>query len=184
MTAQIRVSGVFLLFCEFRGNNQIYLSNSHDAVKSEFYDCVRVHSSSAQRQCQENGRKLHRFSKIQTKLFLFHYSYINGNLLSSKSKNTRVISKIRHLNSMDGSVNVFNKEYSERIVNINHPSGETLEKTLQWQLLMSTRNPEKVQIYGDVICYETLKCCVWIGEISVTDFNTLWKGRMKRIVIC
>jgi hypothetical protein len=43
---QDRVSVVFLLLCVFRGNTQIYLWNTLDAVKVESYDCVRVHLSS------------------------------------------------------------------------------------------------------------------------------------------
>ena len=33
-----------------------------------------------------------------------------------------------------------------------------IEERLRWQLVKRKENPEKVQIYGDVICYETLKC--------------------------
>ena len=38
------------------------------------------------------------------------------------------------------------------------PAGETLEETLEWQLIMRIENPQKVHVYGDVICYETLGC--------------------------
>ena len=40
------------------------------------------------------------------------------------------------------------------------PFGETFEETLRWQLMMRARqeNEQKVQMYGDVVCYETLEC--------------------------
>ena len=38
------------------------------------------------------------------------------------------------------------------------PFGQTFEETLQWQLDIRDDNQEKVQIYGDVVCYETLVC--------------------------
>ena len=38
------------------------------------------------------------------------------------------------------------------------PVGDTFEETLQWQLIVRKENPWKVQIYGDVLCYETLGC--------------------------
>ena len=38
------------------------------------------------------------------------------------------------------------------------PTGETLEETSQWPLVIREKNPEKIQIYGDVVFYQTLKC--------------------------
>ena len=38
------------------------------------------------------------------------------------------------------------------------PDGETFEETLKWQLIVRKENPQEVQIHGDIVCYETLKC--------------------------
>ena len=38
------------------------------------------------------------------------------------------------------------------------PVGETLKETLDWQVHMRKENPQDVQVYGDVICYQMLEC--------------------------
>jgi hypothetical protein len=38
------------------------------------------------------------------------------------------------------------------------PRGQTFEETLKWQFDIRDENQEKVQIYGDVVCHETLQC--------------------------
>ena len=174
--AQVRVSVLlFLLLCAFRGNTEIYLWNTNDVLTSEFYDCVRVHSSSLDycrrrkeaiplsrnnetTECEQNGGEQHRFRELRSKNVS-----LTTILLQWKSSLERLEDYLRYRedssSQFDGSIcechqrGIFGKNCESQL-----PVGETFEETLRWQLLMREKNPEKVQIYGDVVCYETLEC--------------------------
>ena len=171
MIGQVRVR-VFLLFCLSAGKSSIYLSNTNDGQKIELYDCVRLQSVDCCRrpretldlsrdnqttECEDHGGKRHRFNELQAK-------NINISTVLHRWKSTveRVEDYARYrkgFSQLDGSVcqcfrpGSFGKDCEYQL-----PVGETLEETLQWQLTMREQNPNEVQIYGDVVCYETLQC--------------------------
>ena len=175
MLVHIRVSLFPLLFCVFTVKSSIYLSNTNDHLNVEFYDCVRVHSSSLDycrrpkdpqqlsrdndtHSCYANGGKVHRFSELRSKNIsiaailhkwkssverLEEYSFY---LRDSSSQSDESLCECLPRGS-------FGKNCEYQL-----PRGETFEETLQWQLVMRSAYRQKVDIYGDVICYETLEC--------------------------
>ena len=175
MIVQLRVSRFPLLFCVFTLTSSIYLSNTNDHRDVQFYDCVRLHSSSLDycrrpkepthlerdnhaRECQNNAGQLHRFSELRSKNIS-----MTTILHRWKSSVERVEDYQRYLRNSssqsDGSLceclhrGSFGKNCEYQL-----PVGQTFEETVQWQLVMRKEYPHKVNIYGDVVCYETLQC--------------------------
>ena len=106
--------------------------------------------------CNANGGKLHRFSELRSKntsiATILHqwkssverleeYSFY---LRDSSSQSDRSLWECLHRGW-------FGKNCEYQL-----PRGETFEETLQWQRVMRNAYRQKVDIYGDVICYETL----------------------------
>ena len=159
---------VTLLFVE----SQISLYNTNDGLDMEFYDCLRLQSLDYCRRpkdpinlireknnqsCEDNYGKVHRFSELSSRNVTFSMV-----LHEWKSTLEQVEQYSRYLTDPSepngylcqclqrGS---FGKNCEYQL-----PVGQTFEETLDWQLTMRENNSEAVQIYGDVVCYETLEC--------------------------
>ena len=167
-----QVSVVLFLFTLFVVESEIYLDKTEDRFEIEFYDCVQIQSldycrrpkdpinldrDNDIRSCEQNGGQMHRFHEIRsnniTPITILH---------QWRSTLERVERYERYLtdpNQSDQSIcqclrsGSFGKNCEYRL-----PLGTTFEETLRWQLAMREKNPQNVQIYGDIVCYETLKC--------------------------
>ena len=185
MIEQVRVS-FFLLFCVLTVKSTIYLSHTNDGLEIEFYDCVRTVQPSLDycrrpkepidlsrdnhtTECEQNGGQRHHFSELQSKNI--NISTILHQWRSSLERVEDYLRYRKDSSQLDGWIcqclhrGSFGKNCEYRL-----PVGDTFEETLQWQLIMRKENPWKVQIYGDVLCYETLRCdsgvlCLDWGEI-------------------
>ena len=171
MIVELRLS--CFLFYLSTVNSEIYLYKTNDAPSIEYYDCVLVQSSllycrrpkepinltrdNQSTKCELNGGRLHRFSELRSKNIS-----VSTVLHRWKSSLERVEDYSRYLrdsSQSDGDLcqclhpGSFGKNCEYRL-----PSGETFEEILDWQLIMRDENPLKVQIYGDIVCYETLQC--------------------------
>ena len=175
MLVQLRVS-LFLLISVFRVKGSIYLFNTNDDLKIEFYDCIRdvrssldycrrprepidlVRENDTRSSCRDNGGELYRFSELRSKNIsiptILHQWKSTLERVEDYQRYTRDSSS-----QFDGWIcqchhlGAFGKNCEYQL-----PVGQTLEEILQWQLLKRKENTEKVQIYGDVICHETMKC--------------------------
>ena len=152
--------------------NRIYLYNTNEGVDIEYYDCVLAQSLFYCRRprepinltrdddillCEHNDGQLHRFSALRsnnvTVRTIFHQ------WKSSLERVEQYSLFLTEPNQIDGHLcqcrrrGSFGKNCEYQL-----PVGETFEETLQWQLTVRRNNPRKVQMYGDVVCYETLKC--------------------------
>ena len=153
-------------------NAEITLRQTQDGLQIEFYDCFLLHSldycrrprkpidlsrGNLRKECEQNGGQLHLFSELQ----------------SNNTTVSIVLQQWRSTLERVEQYSLFLRDPNERDANLCQclhsttfgndceyqlPSGGTLEETLQWQLSMREKNRRAVQIYGDVICYETLKC--------------------------
>ena len=170
MNLIIRVT-IFLFIC-LAVENKIYLYNTQDGRSIEYYDCVVVESLLYCRRpreaielnrdddtisCMENSGQLHWFSDL-------------------RSNNTNVSTILHHWRSGIERVEQYSlflndgREKDGFLCQCLHPAsfgknceyqlpaGETLEETLDWQVDMRKENPQDVQVYGDVICYQMLGC--------------------------
>ena len=170
MNLLIRVSA--LLITLVLVENRIYLYNTHDGLDIEAYDCALAQSllycrrpresidllrDNDTHSCEQNDGQLHRFSALRSKNIT-----VSAVLRQWKSSLERVEQFSRYLKNareVDGYLceclhpASFGKNCEYRL-----PVGERLEETLDWQLTMRENNPQEVQIYGDVVCYQTLKC--------------------------
>ena len=152
--------------------NQIYLYQTEDGRSIEYYDCVIAQSLLYCRRpeatinlsrendtelCKQNGGRLHHFNELQSNNTTV--STILHHWRSSVERVEQYSIFLRDPPGIDGSLcqclqpASFGKNCEYQL-----PFGEILEETLGWQLIMRKENSEKVQIYGDVVCYETLGC--------------------------
>ena len=160
-----QVCVVIFLFTLFVVKSQIYLDHTEDGLNIQFYDCSRIQSLDYCRrpedsinlfrdnhvdQCQRNGGHLHRFSEIRSK-------NISLNTLEQLEQYSIFLKEPNE--QKDGWIcqclqrGSFGKNCEYQL-----PVEETFEETLQWQLIMRENNPQDVQVYGNVVCYETLEC--------------------------
>ena len=170
MRLVIRVLVLLLAFIFVE--NRIYLYHTTDGLDIEYYDCVLAQSLFYCRRprqpmsltrdadslsCVQNGGQLHHFRELRS-----NNTSTSRVLHQWKSTLERVEQYSRYLRDAgapDGSLcqclqpGSFGKNCEYQL-----PLGETFEETLQWQLIMRKENPSKVQMYGDVVCYETLGC--------------------------
>ena len=170
MRVVIRVTVLLLTFIFVE--NRIYLYSTNDGLNIEYYDCFLLQSLFYCRRpkesinltrdndaisCAQNGGQLHRFSELGS-----NDVTVSTVLHQWKSTLERVEQYSRYKKDTgepDGflcqclQLGSFGKNCEYRL-----PVGETFEDALQWQLLMREENPWKVQMYGDVVCYETLEC--------------------------
>ena len=167
----LRVSA-FLFALRFV-HNKIYLDNTNDGLSIDYYDCALAQSLLYCRRpreptdlsrdndiesCELNGGKLHRFSQliqttnITTSMILHEWK-------SSLERVEQYSRYVRNASEPDGylcqclDLSSFGKNCEYRL-----PVGETLEQSLNWQLIMRNNNPMEVQMHGNVVCYETLEC--------------------------
>ena len=170
MTLVIRLSGLLITLISVE--NRIYLFNTNDGLDIEYYDCVLVSSlfycrrpkepidltrDNRTTDCQGNDGKRHRFSELQS-----NNTTVSPILHQWKSSLERVEQYslfLKDTGEADGYLcqclhrSAFGKNCEYRL-----PVGETFEGTLDWQLLMRRENPQEMQLYRDVICYQTLDC--------------------------
>ncbi|CAF1179138.1 unnamed protein product [Didymodactylos carnosus] len=171
MIVELLVS-VFL-FGLWRVNSELYLHNTNDVFDIESYDCLRVQSSlvyclrprepidvtrdSDTNGCEQNGGRLHRFSELRTKNISL--STILHHWRSSLERVEDYSRYLRDSSQSDGFLcECFHQGSFGKNCEYRLPIGESVEETLEWQLIMRMKNPRKVQIHGDVICSETLQC--------------------------
>ena len=152
--------------------NQILLQQTNDGIEIQFYDCVHLQSLDycrrpteptnltrqiATEECEQNDGHLHRFTELRSK-------NITASTLVQRWRSTLEQLEeyslfLKDPSEQDGSLcqclqsGSFGKNCEYKL-----SRGETCEETLEWQLDMRQKNSEQVQIYGDVICYETLQC--------------------------
>ena len=162
-----------LIFVE----SQVFLYRTDkQSFDTNHFDCVFVQSSSLWycrrpteeidreddpgQSCVKNGGELYRFSELRSK-------NISTNTLQHRwtTINLEQVEEyslyLRDLRLEDGHLcrclhlGAFGMNCEYQL-----PFGETFEETLRWQLMMRARqeNEQKVQMYGDVVCYETLEC--------------------------
>ena len=107
--------------------------------------------------CKQNDGQLHRFSQLRSKNVT--PSTVLHQWRSTLERVEQYSLFLRDPNEKDGYLcgclrsGSFGKNCEYQL-----PVGETFEETLQWQLIMRKNNSEEVQMYGDVVCYETLEC--------------------------
>ena len=170
MILALRVS--VLLFTLLCSKSEISLFNTDDGLGIDQYDCVLLESlgycrrpresidllrNDHNQSCQKNGAQLHRFSELRS-------SNITVSTLLHQWKLTREGVEqyslfLKDPREQDGSLcqclhpGSFGKNCEYQL-----PVGKTFEEALQWQLNMRKANPQEVQIYGDIVCHETLRC--------------------------
>ena len=170
MVTQVSV-GIFL-FTIFVVRSEIYLDNTEDGLNIQFYDCVRLQSLHYCRRpkdpinlkrdndthlCEKNDGRERRFSELRL-------NNISANTILHQWRSTleRAERYARYLtdsNQADQSIcqclkrGSFGKNCEYQL-----PVGQTFEETLEWQLDMRRSDSQNVQIYGDIVCYDTLKC--------------------------
>jgi hypothetical protein len=166
----IRVSVLLIILCTVE--NGIYLYNTKDGLDIEYYDCVFAQSLFYCRRprepinltrdedtlsCEENGGQLHRFGELRSKNISI--STVLHRWKSTLERVEQYSLFLRDPNEKHGSIcqclqpGSFGKNCEYQL-----PVGETFEETLDWQLIMRKENSQEVQMYGDVVCYETLEC--------------------------
>jgi hypothetical protein len=170
-----RVSRVIVLLISFVfARSQIYLHHTNDGLDIEQYDCVIVQPSLSYcrrpreainltrgdnhiQSCVQNGGEMHLFSELRS-------TNITINTLQHHWTTTREIIEeyslyLTDLRLSDGHLcrclhlGLFGNNCEYQL-----PVGQTFEETLKWQLTEREKNEQEVQIYGDVVCYETLEC--------------------------
>ena len=169
LIVRIALLHITVIFVE----NKIYLHETKDGLGVEFYDCVLVHSLFYCRRpeqpfdlirendttvCHNNGGLLHRFSQLHSKNIT-----VSTILHRWRSSIERVEEYARFRREGDGERDgyvcqcidplLFGKNCEYRL-----PMGNTFDQTLDWQLKMRADSPNKVQEYGDVVCYERVGC--------------------------
>jgi hypothetical protein len=162
----------FLLFTVFFVKSEIYIHNTNDGLDIESYDCVLVQSllycrrpkepidlfrDSDTTACQHNSGEVHIFDELQSKNISI--STILHQWKSTLERVEQYSRYIRGARDPNGYLcqclrpASFGKNCEYRL-----PMGNTFNQTLIWQLIMRKENPLEVQMYGDVVCYETLEC--------------------------
>jgi hypothetical protein len=176
--------------------NPIYLQETKDGLAVEYYHCVLVQSLAYCRRpqqpielsrdndttlCQHNGGKLWRFNELQS-----NSVNVSTILIGWRSSIERVEQYSRFPRAERGrdgylcqcvNASSFGKNCEYRL-----PMGNTFDQTLEWQLEMRIDNSEKVQEYGDVVCYERVGC-VSTGDRSAMECNSASLDWMRIIVI-
>jgi hypothetical protein len=166
------IRATVLLIAFISVENRIYLYNTNDGIDTEYYDCVLLLSFFYCRRprepikltrdndtlsCGQNDGQMHRFNELRSN------NVTVGTVLHQwRSTLERVEQYSRYMRvagEPDGIIcqclqpGSFGKNCEYQL-----PVGETVEETLEWQLIMRKNNSEEVQMYGDVVCYETLEC--------------------------
>ena len=152
--------------------NQIFLQHTNDGLDIQFYDCVHLQSLDycrrpteptnltrqiATEECEQNNGHLHRFTELRSK-------NITASTLIQRWRSTLEQLEeyslfLKDPSEQDGLLcqclqpGSFGKNCEYQL-----PVGQTFEETREWQLKMRKKNSQKMHIYGDVVCYETLKC--------------------------
>ncbi|CAF1561449.1 unnamed protein product [Adineta ricciae] len=166
----IKVS--IILFNVLYVNSSIYLHNTNDDIDVEAYDCVLLYSLFYCRRptqpinltrdndkiaCERNGGRLYRFSEIMLKNIS-----ISTILHQWKSSLERVEQYLHYLENSSEPDAYLCECYSSSTFGKNCeyelPIGKSFPEALDRQLEIRNRNRLRMQMYGDIICYETLRC--------------------------
>ena len=108
-------------------------------------------------ECEQNGGQLHTFSELRS-------NKTSVNILVQQWKSTfeqleQYSLFLQDPNGKDESIcQCFHRGSFGKNCEYQLPVGQTFEETLEWQFTTRKNNSQKVQIYGDVLCYETLEC--------------------------
>jgi hypothetical protein len=177
---------IAFLFNLFFVNSQIYLDDANDGLDIQVYDCVLLQSLDYCRRpkklidltrdndtdrCEQNGGQLHSFSELRSNNTSVDILVQRATFTLEQLEQYALC--LKHSNGTDGSIcqcshrGSFGKNCEYQL-----PVGQTFEETLEWQLMMRNENQEKVQIYGDVVCYETLECdsgVLWLDWREICD---------------
>ena len=158
--------------------SELFLHHTYNGVQIQSFDCVFVHSPSIfycrrpkepivdlvrkqendTKSCLQNGGQMHLFSELRlnnvTINTLHHHRW------------TTTIEQLEEYSLFWKDPSLSDGYLCQCLkmgafgINCEYqlPIGKTFEETLQWQLAMRAKSPEEVQMYGDVVCYEMLKC--------------------------
>ena len=164
---------ISILFCALAlVENSIDLHNTGDGLALESFDCVRAESSLSTVVDRENrsisiatmtlsrasrmAGQLHASVNFNRRTLPAALYCVSGKSISNESKNILSTSKKMVAKPMDRSVNALIQPHLERTASISYPSVRHLKRHSTGKLSMRERNPQKVQIYGDVICLRGL----------------------------
>ena len=162
---------VFLVTLSF-ANSQISLDDTNDGLDIQFYDCVRIQSLDYCRRprgpinltrdndtqsCEYNAGTVHRFSELRSENITVDTLVQRWTFTLEQLEQYSLF--LNDPNGTDGWIcRCSHRESFGKHCEYRLPVGKTFEETLEWQLIMRNENQEKVQIYGDVVCYQTLEC--------------------------
>ena len=169
----IQLTLLLLLLSNFHSaNSGISLYGTNDALDIEFYDCLRLQSLDYCRrprqpinltrendtdQCVQNGGQLHNFRELRSNntgvaILIQRWTFTLEQL-------EQYSLFLKDLDGKDGSIcQCLERGSFGMNCEYQLPVGQTFEEALTWQLIMRQNHSEKVQMYGDVVCYETLEC--------------------------
>lgn len=152
--------------------SEIYLHNTKDGYSIESYDCALVYSLPYCRRptqpidlvrdddakaCEQNSGNCHSFSALRSRNI--SVSTVLHQWKSSLERVEQYIHYLKNPSELDGYLceclhpSKFGKN-CEYIL----PLGRSFPETLARQMNIRNKNRLNWNTYGDVICYETLKC--------------------------
>jgi hypothetical protein len=152
----------------------VYVHNTRDDINVEQYDCLfametwycgrpraPIHLSRdthGRQSCEENGGHVHHFSQLKST----HGYNISAIVHQWRSSTDKVEDYLRYLHNITQHDDIicecrgdqsFGRNCEYRLV-----ANDTLEDSARWQLRQRLVNTEGSQLYGDILCYETLQC--------------------------
>ncbi|CAF1181153.1 unnamed protein product [Adineta ricciae] len=143
---------LYFIFLLSFAETTVYLYHTEDSLSAEFYDCV-YHNDLLYCRRPSTPIVLQRDSHIQR-------CYHNGKVHSFASiiNDSIDVSFILHnwnsgIEMVEDYLNRFGKDCEYRLL-----LGETFEEELIREQIKKKRDPDELQVYGDILCYETLRC--------------------------
>ena len=154
-------------------NSHVSLYDTNDGLDIEFYGCVQIQSLDYCRrprqpinltrdndtdECEQNDGQLHTFSELRSNNTSVDILIQRSTFTLEQLEQYSIF--LKDPNQTDGSIcRCFRRESFGKNCEYQLPVAlQTFEETHEWELTMRNENQENVQIYGDVVCYETLEC--------------------------
>ena len=171
---RITIMVIFLIRCIFV-ESQIFLRHTNDGMGTEHFDCIFTQSSlwycrrskesldpvqgenHDTELCARNGGETYLFSELRSKNISI--STVQYDWVATLEQVEEYSLYLRDLRFADGhlcrclQVGTFGMNCEYQL-----PVGKIFEETLRWQLIMTKENQWAVNVYGDILCYETLQC--------------------------
>ncbi|UJR07018.1 hypothetical protein I4U23_011306 [Adineta vaga] len=163
----IQILRVALLLSIVQTN--VYIHHTEDSLTAEFYDCIHhqdllycrrpsepivLQRDNDTPYCYNNG-KIYTFTLLMNNSI--NASFILHNWNSGIEKVEDYMNYIT--SESDNYVcECTNSQTFGRHCEYMLPIGTTFEETLEWELKERKEDPNKMQIYGDILCYKTLLC--------------------------